>query len=100
MALAARSQIYTRVLYESCWKVVQSSCVCVTTTGSVFFAITRAWAMTLAKAQGTTLEHITIMADVTGVPGAGYVAYSRVRSVNDIMFLTYPRASFFTPSRG
>lgn len=68
--------------------------------GARYFAIQRAYALTLAKMQGTTLEHITIMADVTDVPAAGYVAYSRVRSVDDIMFLQYPRARFFTPARG
>ena len=66
--------------------------------GARYFPIARAYALTLAKMQGMTLGHITIMPDVTGVPAAGYVAYSRVRSVDDVMFLVYPRPGFFTPS--
>ena len=66
--------------------------------GRKFLPLARAYASTLAKMQGTTLEHITIMPDVIRVPAAGYVAVSRVRSLSDCWFLVRPDRVFFVPS--
>ena len=68
--------------------------------GKPYFNLVRCYACTLAKLQGSTLDHITIMTDVVGVPAAGYVAISRVRSLQHLLFLIYPRRGFFTPGGG
>ena len=66
--------------------------------GRRFFPVTRAFADTLAKRQGSTLPHVTVMPDVEWVPAAAYVACSRVRSLDDLMFLVKPRREFFYPA--
>ena len=62
------------------------------------YPLSRAYACTLHKVQGLTLQHICIVPDVNNVPGAAYVAISRVRSLDDLVWYTYPSRSFFRPS--
>ena len=45
-----------------------------------------------------TLPHVTIMPDVDYVPAAAYVAISRVRRLDDVMFLVRPRREYFLPA--
>ncbi|CAK0825347.1 unnamed protein product, partial [Prorocentrum cordatum] len=66
--------------------------------GRRFFPIARAFADTLAKRQGSTLPHITISPDVDYVPAAAYVCISRVRDIDDFLFLVRPRLEFFLPA--
>ena len=56
------------------------------------------YATTLAKVQGAELPALAICCDVLGVPAAGYVALSRVRREDDVIFLLPPRQGFFTPA--
>ena len=65
-----------------------------------YFTLSRAYASTLMRIQGSTLEHITIVPDVLGVPGAAYVCASRVRSLLKIVFLVKPDQRFFRASVG
>jgi hypothetical protein len=46
-----------------------------------------AWAITIHKSQGMTLDNATIDLANTFIPGQGYVALSRVRSINDISLI-------------
>jgi len=59
-----------------------------------------AYANTLLKMQGATLEHLTIYLDVPGVEAAGYVALSRVQHDRDWQFVGDPTTHHFTPSTG
>ena len=59
-----------------------------------------AYANTLLKMQGATLDHLTIYLDVAGVEAAGYVALSRVRRDRDWQFVGDPGVHHFTPATG
>ena len=52
-----------------------------------FFPMRPAYAINLSKIQGETLDHMALWLDVPFVPAAMYVALSRVRSMEDILFL-------------
>ena len=65
-------------------------------TGS-FYPVVLGYATTLAKTQGLTLDHVTIVPDINGVPGAGYTAVSRVRSMATLHFLCAAEKAFFVP---
>lgn len=64
-----------------------------------FFPMEVGYATTLAKVQGAELPAVAICCDVLGVPAAGYVALSRVRREDDVVFLLPPRQDFFTPGQ-
>ena len=49
--------------------------------------------------KGAELPAVAICCDVLGVPAAGYVALSRVRREEDVVFLLPPRADFFVPGK-
>ena len=51
--------------------------------GVTYFPIRLGYASTIHKVQGTTLEHVTIYLDREGAPATGYVALSRVRTMQD-----------------
>jgi ATP-dependent exoDNAse (exonuclease V) alpha subunit len=55
------------------------------------YPIRLAYANTMCKAQGQTLEKDTTP------PGAAYVAMSRVKTLSDLYFLTPLKTSHFTP---
>ena len=57
-----------------------------------------AYATTISKAQGQTLDKAVLWFDLDSIPpGTAYVALSRVKSRNDIHFMTRLRPCFFTP---
>ena len=57
-----------------------------------------AYATTLCKAQGQTLQKLVVWFDTDNIPpGTAYVALSRVRCRNDIYFMTQLKPYFFTP---
>jgi len=57
-----------------------------------------AYANTLLKMQGATLQHLTIYLDVANVEAAGYVALSRVQHDRDWQYVGDPTTHHFTPS--
>ena len=63
-----------------------------------FYCLARGYAVTLMKIQGMTLPHVTLVPDLSGIPGAGYVAISRVRALSDLLFYVRPRLDYFVPS--
>ncbi len=57
-----------------------------------------AYATTMCKAQGQTLEKAILWFDIDYIPpGTAYVALSRVRKLTDVLFLTPLKRSFFKP---
>ena len=64
----------------------------------VFSALQSGYACTLAKVQAAELSAVAILCDVPNVPAAGYVAMSRVRREEDVIFLLPPPGSFFAPA--
>ena len=57
-----------------------------------------AYATTICKAQGQTLDKIVVWFDIDAIPpGTVYVALSRVKSHNDIYFMRKLQPCFFTP---
>ena len=63
-----------------------------------FFPLRISYATTIAKSQGQTLPHITLWFDTHSLPtGCAYVALSRVRSFDDILFLQLPTSAYFKP---
>lgn len=56
------------------------------------------YATTLAKMEGRTLESIAIW-PIRGCPASGYVAVSRVRTLEDIYWVERPCSNFFEPPR-
>lgn len=57
-----------------------------------------AYATTVAKIQGRTLDAVAILPDL-GAPAVGYVAISRVRTLSRLFWLAAPTAAFFTPGK-
>ncbi|CAE6968633.1 unnamed protein product [Symbiodinium sp. CCMP2592] len=51
------------------------------------FHLEPGYATTVYKAQGATLDFAALLLDAKGVPGLGYVAVSRVRRLDDLIFL-------------
>ena len=66
-------------------------------TGGSAYPLQPAYACTLAKVQGRTMEHLTLLTDVLGVPAAGYVSMTRVRCKHDLLFLRAPDHRFWVP---
>ena len=57
-----------------------------------------AYATTMCKAQGQTLKKVVLWFDIDAIPpGTAYVALSRVKTQNDILFLNKMVPTFFTP---
>ena len=53
---------------------------------------------TMCKAQGQTLQKAVLWFDIDRIPpGTAYVALSRVKTLDDIYFLSPLRTKFFTP---
>jgi hypothetical protein len=62
------------------------------------YTVVRAHALTIAKSQGATLPHVTLyMEEHMRAPAVGYVALTRVRSLDDLLLVGFPTRSFFTP---
>ena len=58
------------------------------------------YCMTVFKCQGKTLNNITVWFDTNVVsPGAGYLAFSRVETYNQINLLTKVKAVELAPGR-
>ena len=66
--------------------------------GTTFYPIRPAYATTLMKVQGDTLQHMTLYLDTPGVQGAGYVALSRVQYDKDWQFVGHLTPSHFQPA--
>ena len=63
-----------------------------------FFPFCPAYATTICKAQGQTLDKALVWFDIDMIPpGTAYVALSRVRSRDDIYFMRKLQPIFFTP---
>ena len=63
-----------------------------------YYPLIAGYATTIYKAQGKTLDHVTIWFDNNIIsPGTGYTAISRVRELKDICFLTRPKTQHFIP---
>jgi ATP-dependent exoDNAse (exonuclease V) alpha subunit len=57
-----------------------------------------AYANTMCKAQGQTLDKAALWFDIENIPpGTAYVALSRVKKLADIYFITPLKPNFFTP---
>jgi ATP-dependent exoDNAse (exonuclease V) alpha subunit len=57
-----------------------------------------AYATTICKAQGQTLQNVAVWFDIDTIPpGTAYVALSRVTSHNDIFFMNRLKTQHFTP---
>ena len=57
-----------------------------------------AYATTMCKAQGQTLTKVIVWFDIQNIPpGTGYVVMSRVKTRNDIYFLSKLKPCYFTP---
>lgn len=66
----------------------------------VYFPILRGHAVTIAKSIGTNMGHITLyMEEGISVPGAGYVAISRVRNLDALSVIGFPSYKFFRPHK-
>ena len=64
----------------------------------VSYPIVPAYASTICKVQGQTLNKIVLWLDCQVVPhGAAYVAMSRIRALKDLMFLVMPKANQIKP---
>ena len=62
------------------------------------YAMVPAYAMTISKSEGATIEKLLVWMDCSHVPeGLGYVALSRVRALADIAFLTPMTPTQFQP---
>ena len=64
----------------------------------VAYPLTAAYACTVAKAQGRTVDVAGVWLDVAA-PGAGYVAVSRVRNLANLWWLVAPSARDLVPFR-
>ena len=65
-----------------------------------YLPIRPAYANTLLKLQGATIEHMTLYLDVANIEAAGYVALSRVQHDRDWRFVGDPGVHHFTPASG
>lgn len=62
------------------------------------YPIVPGYATTICKAQGQTFKKVVLWLDIDKIPpGTAYVALSRVRSGDDISFLTPMKPNHFTP---
>ena len=62
------------------------------------YPIQAAYATTMCKAQGQTLPKVVLWFDIEHIPpGTAYVALSRVKTLNDILFLNKLKPCYFTP---
>ena len=67
-------------------------------TSLTFFPFCLAYATTICKAQGQTLDKALVWFDIDVIPpGTAYVALSKVRSCDDIYFIRKLQPIFFTP---
>lgn len=63
-----------------------------------FYPIRLAYANTMCKVQGQTVKKAILWFDIDNIPpGTGYVAMSRVKSLQDVRFLKRLKPCFFTP---
>ena len=71
--------------------------VTTTTSGQQksIYSFCPAYATTMCTAQGQTLSKVVLWFDINNIPpGTAYVAFSRVRCLNDIYFLNYLKTHF------
>lgn len=54
--------------------------------------VSLAWAMTIHKAQGMTLDRVVLSFEGVCMPGQAYIAVSRVRSFNRLRFVGYNKS--------
>ena len=63
-----------------------------------FYALCPSYCMTISKSEGATIDKLIVWMDCPSVPsGLGYVAVSRVRRAQDILFLTPLHPGHFVP---
>ena len=55
------------------------------------------YASTIYKIQGMTLPHVTVWFDGMASPGTAYVAISRIKHSDNLLFLRKPRQGDFIP---
>ena len=55
-------------------------------------------ALTIAKAMGSTIPHVTLYMEEISAPAAGYVALTRVKSLDDVLLIGHPSTRFFHPT--
>jgi ATP-dependent exoDNAse (exonuclease V) alpha subunit len=61
------------------------------------FPLRLAWAMTIHKAQGLTLDSAFLDIRAAREPGQAYVAVSRVRTLAGLVFKEWPKGVFVSP---
>ena len=66
--------------------------------GRRFYPIRVCYAVNLSKIQGETLEHLTLWLDCKSIAAAAYVAITRVRSLDSLLFLGWYTVKHFCPS--
>lgn len=67
-------------------------------THITYYPFTPAYSCTIAKVQGQTLPNIILWADIRNTPpGTLYVALSRVRNIDNVLFLTELNTNQFQP---
>jgi hypothetical protein len=66
--------------------------------GTWSFPMRLGYAVNLSKIQGETIEHMSLWLDTPNVEAAGYVAMSRVRRLEDVVFLGRITPYHFRPS--
>ena len=69
----------------------------VTTTLGTYYPVAPYYASTIYKVQGQTLDHVTIWFDSFCGEGLAYVAISRVRTIENLLFLVHPKPAYFCP---
>jgi ATP-dependent exoDNAse (exonuclease V) alpha subunit len=67
-------------------------------TSQTWYPFCPGYATTICKAQGQTLDKAVVWFDIDNIPtGTAFVVLSRVRSRNDICFMTKLQPCLFTP---
>lgn len=68
---------------------------------TTFYPLVPAYALTICKCQGQTLPKVLLWFDGDKVPkGTGYVAVTRVKTLNDLRFLSPLKPCHFRPVTG
>lgn len=58
----------------------------------------RGHAMTIAKSMGSTIPHVTLYCEENmSAPGCGYVAMSRVKTLDKFLMMGFPCRKYFRP---
>jgi ATP-dependent exoDNAse (exonuclease V) alpha subunit len=67
------------------------------TWGRTFYPLRLAYAVNLSKVQGETLSNMTLWLDTKGIPGAAYVAFSRLQTLQGLHILGRLTPQHFQP---